>query len=630
MAEVQEIINSIINNTFGVVEKINPYFYIFVVIVLMMFSLFLIKIYSSKIKQKNRYIHIQDSILNSLKSGMGIEKFSETMLELFCPLIDSQSYGFYIFDKNADAYIMKAIKYSRDDLVEVGPSYSGLAPYKKEDYIQPASLKKDAMPEKIGILKDGNVPVLTIPIEGGIGMIRIVPVRSYSMVTKANIFFISKRVKSIFDMILEIETIKSQVDSVVTAGSAMHGIMKTFNSSDGLLFTMLGIIIKQTLADAGFYIKKMESDIKAGCFVNLKDEFVNEISSDKGTKKMLSEISAGYDISFLGREQPDFYKLPPYFSLMGIEGLLLLNIKHPSEQGTAVIIFKKRPDINYLQKNKAEIIKYIILKINEMFNFREESNQLSASFQNTIKSMMLLIDNLNPYTVGYSRLMGQFAYIIAMEMGIDEQEGQDIYLAAYLSNIGVLGLSNDIFFKSGKYSEIEYKAMRLHSEVGAAIIENSIGNNSAANYVLHHHERIDGLGYPSGLKGGEIPMGSKIIGVVQFFIAKISGRSGREPVSLDEALFSLKNASGTQLDTDAVNALADWFRKKRSKYAKPGCSLGPCWEMRCCPVEICRECPAYGIDTGKCWEFNDKGTKCSAHGNECNTCFIRSEVYGRK
>ncbi len=607
----------------------NVYYYAITIGVLIILLLVITKILRKSNKRNKQNLDIQEAIFNCLKPNMDLKKFCETTLELYCPMIIADNYGFYLFDNKTETYVLKAVKYSRDELIEVGPSYSGLAPYKKESYVLPVSLSKDSNTKKIIISKDGKVPILTIPLENGIGLIRITPVRRIKSKRKADFEFMSKRVKIMLDMVANMEEMKNKIDSVLSTGNAMQGIMKTFNNDRGLLFTMLGIIIKQTMADSGFYIKKAGKTTKAESFINLNSDFTKEISNDEETRNALLEMSEKSEISFLGKANSDFFRLPHYFSLSGIEGMLFINFDHPNEKGSAVIIYQGQTSIEFLKEEKIKIIRYIVRKMNEIYDFHGDMHKLSASYQNTLKGMMQMVDNLSPNTIGNSELMASLAYGIATELGIEEEDKNDICLAAYLSNIGVLALSNDIFYKTGKYSDVEYLAMKLHSEVGAIIIESVIGNGRAAEYVRHHHERIDGLGYPAGLKGDEIPDGAKILAVAQFFLAKISGRGSREPMHFNKALEATNNASGSQLSFREANALIDLFEKKR-KNSKSGRSLGPCWEMRCCPKEICKDCPAYGKETGVCWEYINSGIKCEEHGNECRTCFIRTEVIGRQ
>jgi hypothetical protein len=147
---------------------------------------------------------------------------------------------------------------------------------------------------------------------------------------------------------------------------------------------------------------------------------------------------------------------------------------------------------------------------------------------------------------------------------------------------------------------------------------------------MYHHERIDGAGYPAGLRGADIPLGARIIGVVQTFLAKINGRKGRDPLSFDKALEMLQSAAGTQLDKQVVQAFVAWFESKQKNPAFSERSLGYCWEMCCTPSSICEHCPVYrqsGAAFKNCWEH--EGNLCHSHGKSCSSCFVRTEFVTR-
>jgi HD-GYP domain-containing protein (c-di-GMP phosphodiesterase class II) len=252
-------------------------------------------------------------------------------------------------------------------------------------------------------------------------------------------------------------------------------------------------------------------------------------------------------------------------------------------------------------------------------------------YVNILKQLAKMIDNLNPYTVGYSEMMSRYSIVIGKQLGMPEEEIRDLALAAYLSNIGVLGLSNDLYQKEGKFTEAEYEMMKLHAEVGASMVSVTTGNKRVASYIMYHHERIDGAGYPAGLRGADIPLGARIIGVVQTFLAKINGRKGRDPLPFDRALEMLQSAAGTQLDKQVVQAFVAWFESKQQNPAFSERSLGHCWEMCCTPSSICEHCPVYQQSGGtafkNCWEY--EGNLCSSHGKSCSTCFVRTEYTTR-
>jgi HD-GYP domain-containing protein (c-di-GMP phosphodiesterase class II) len=240
-----------------------------------------------------------------------------------------------------------------------------------------------------------------------------------------------------------------------------------------------------------------------------------------------------------------------------------------------------------------------------------------------------MIDNLNPYTVGYSEQMMRYALSVGREMGLSGQELLDLGLAARFSNIGVIGLRRELLTKEGRYTEFEYESMKMHCEIGASMVTLATGNRRAASYILHHHERVDGYGYPYGLKGEAIPLGARILYVVQFYLAKVNGRAWRDPVPFEEAIAALLKAVGTQLDGEVVNAFITWLTRVQTHPEVQGKPLAACHEMLSVPKEICESCLVYAESGSiKCWELGDNA--CQAHGRTCATCVVRTEYLHRQ
>lgn len=613
--------------------SIGRYLTIIISVSTFLFIIFLMRLFShiyKKIKYEKELRGISLDVISAAKTSTNCDKFIDQCFNIVCPMIDAQSYGFYRIDSKNNKYSLISVRYSREDLNEVGPSYSGLAPFTKEKYIQPISIQNQDIPNQTKTITEGKVPLLVIPFGNENALIRIFPVKKISKKMRYKLDYFAKVAGMTFDIITETEAIKSKINNVVTSDSAVNRVVNTLGTEDGLLYVIIGLCIKKTGADSGFFIKRQDEVLKPLCFVNLPKEFGSDVNEDEEGLKSMYSISDKSDIVHLSKSQPDYYKLPPYFTIYQIESVIFINIVDNNDKtGTIVLLYKEGNSNQDFDPAKMKAVLFAKSKFLELFGVQNIMKSLSESFQGTLQGLMQLIDNIQPYTVGYSELMARFSYIIAEELDMQNDEKLDVYMAAFLSNIGVLGLSNDLYFKTGRYSEIEYEEMKFHAEAGARIIEASLGSKRVADYVRYHHERIDGLGYPTGIKGNEIPLGARIISVVQFFLAKLNGRQGRDPVSFNDALKSLEMFSDTQLDRDCVNALISWVNKKRDSNPHKERSLGHCWDMRCSTLEICMDCPVYMKEDINCWEYESKGIKCSEHGNTCKTCYIRTEVQGR-
>jgi two-component system response regulator RpfG len=155
--------------------------------------------------------------------------------------------------------------------------------------------------------------------------------------------------------------------------------------------------------------------------------------------------------------------------------------------------------------------------------------------------------------------MAKYARIIAEELGLSEMECEDIEYAAPMHDIGKIGIPDNILLKPGKFVTDEWEVMKQHTEIGHNILSNSQSRyiQMGSIIALNHHEWFDGTGYPSGLKGREIPLVARIVAVADVFDALVSTRPYKQAWETDEALEYLRQNSGTHFDPQCVKAFFD-------------------------------------------------------------------------
>jgi HD-GYP domain-containing protein (c-di-GMP phosphodiesterase class II) len=136
-------------------------------------------------------------------------------------------------------------------------------------------------------------------------------------------------------------------------------------------------------------------------------------------------------------------------------------------------------------------------------------------------------------------------------------------MAGLLHDIGKIGIDENLLNKRGKLTELEWSDMKRHPEIGYHILRSVNEFAPIAKYVLHHHERIDGKGYPRQLKDEEIPMQSKIISIADAYDAMTSHRPYREDLSLSEVVAEFKSNSGSQFDSEILKIFIDQILKQR-------------------------------------------------------------------
>lgn len=170
----------------------------------------------------------------------------------------------------------------------------------------------------------------------------------------------------------------------------------------------------------------------------------------------------------------------------------------------------------------------------------------------SICAMNQLLDLKDLNTGVHSTRLAEWAVRVAEQLGVPPSQLSDIEAAAILHDIGKIGVPDSILNKPGKLTPEEREKMEKHSEYGWAILRGIPSFEQTSLLVLHHHERVDGKGYPSGLKGDETPLGSRIVCVVDSFDAMISDRSYRKGLPVEEAFRRLRTDSRTQFDAEIV------------------------------------------------------------------------------
>jgi putative nucleotidyltransferase with HDIG domain len=172
-----------------------------------------------------------------------------------------------------------------------------------------------------------------------------------------------------------------------------------------------------------------------------------------------------------------------------------------------------------------------------------------------IRALTAAIDAKDPYTSGHSERVARIAFRLAEEMGIPSAKRSDLYLAGLLHDIGKIGIDDDVLKKCGPLTPEEFRQIQAHVEIGVTILKDLKKLNHILPGVRHHHESMDGTGYPDHLSGNDIPLEARILAVADAFDAMSSNRPYRKRLSFLRIDDIFRNGRGVQWDAVVVDAL---------------------------------------------------------------------------
>jgi HD-GYP domain-containing protein (c-di-GMP phosphodiesterase class II) len=188
-------------------------------------------------------------------------------------------------------------------------------------------------------------------------------------------------------------------------------------------------------------------------------------------------------------------------------------------------------------------------------------NELKELFIGSLKALTRSIDAKDRYTRGHSERVAFISKWIAERLAetehLDREQIHKIYLAGLLHDIGKIGIDETVLCKKGNLSNPERARLRMHPSIGANILGGIKQMREVIPGVLYHHERIDGKGYPNGLKGEKIPLMGKIVGLADCFDAMTSERAYRDARTIEDTVAEIESRLGTQFDKKVGRVFID-------------------------------------------------------------------------
>jgi len=202
----------------------------------------------------------------------------------------------------------------------------------------------------------------------------------------------------------------------------------------------------------------------------------------------------------------------------------------------------------------------------EITDLKITHQNLQKTISATIETISRIIDTRDPYTAGHQVRVSKLAAAIAKEINLPKYKIETIRIASLIHDIGKIGIPSEILTKPGKLTDIELSLIKSHSKTGHDIVKGIDFPYQVAPIILQHHERNDGSGYPDKLKGDEIMLEAKIIGVADVVEAMASHRPYRAALGVDVALEEIIKNKVVLYDPEIVDACVKLFKEKGFKF----------------------------------------------------------------
>lgn len=254
----------------------------------------------------------------------------------------------------------------------------------------------------------------------------------------------------------------------------------------------------------------------------------------------------------------------------GYQASIALPLVSDTQVLGALTIYAVEPDAFtkeevYLLEELANDLAYGIVTLRTRKEHEQHTLILRQSLEQSIQTIADTVEARDPYTAGHQRRVAGLAKAIAQEMDLPEDQVNGINLAAIIHDLGKIHIPAEILAKPGKLSPIEFELIKTHPQEGYNILKNVRFPWPIAEIILQHHERLDGSGYPQGLKGEQIILEARILAVADVVEAITSHRPYRPGFGIEAALEEIERSRGVRYDTEVADACLRLFRERGYK-----------------------------------------------------------------
>ena len=351
-------------------------------------------------------------------------------------------------------------------------------------------------------------------------------------------------------------------------------------SEDELLKSVTKVIVKEggySLAVVDYAQDDLQKSIVPMAWSGLKGEnyWIEELSWSESAENQMPVSkairTATVQITHNIAEESEFKVWRDAALARGYSASIAFPLMEGDKVFGALNIYASEPNA-FSEEEKEEVrlleelandLAYGIITLRTRISHERHATILRESLEQSIQTIAATVEARDPYTAGHQKHVSELATAIAKEMGLDEEEVNGIHLAAIIHDLGKIQIPAEILSKPGKLSNIEFMLIQTHPQAGYDILKDVKFPWPIADIILQHHEKLDGSGYPQGLKGDQILLGAKIITVADVVEAISSHRPYRAALGIEAALEEIKQNRGILYEDCVVDACLKLFEEKR-------------------------------------------------------------------
>jgi len=355
---------------------------------------------------------------------------------------------------------------------------------------------------------------------------------------------------------LELERVNNELKKLLYSKDTLIGLSQQLNSSLRL----------ETLLDTFLLTVVGQLRVESACFLLARNWESRSLvySASKGVKR---ELAQGLEIAVDGslgsvlssQDKPlSIEELETYpgigvqISPIAAAGFILCHPIQVKSRFIGLLLVGERVHGNGFTPLDMEMLASLCSSAGIAIENARLYNELQETYVATIKAFVNTIEAKDPYTRGHTERVAEYATAIAEGMGFPPEDVETVRFGAILHDIGKLGVYEQILWKPTELDEDEWKIVKSHPEMGATILGGIRFLEKAIDIVRHHHERLDGKGYPDSLQGNALSLNARIACVADSFDAMTSDRPYRDALRVKDALAQMEKKAGTQFDPRVV------------------------------------------------------------------------------